>query len=303
MKKTIGLILIFLHVSISNCQNRDNDFPVLIGPYLGQQPPGDTAKAFLPEIFKNTHSTPVFSPDGKQVYWRCMDQKSLLYIEEIDGIWCKPKSVSFSSLFYKQDVPFFSYNGDRLYFITTKSQHFYHLWSNEAIWCVEKDDERWSSPIMVSKELNKIFTHWQFSVAANGNIYFNGSEDKNHDIWFIYKSEFKNGKYSKPEKLLEPFCISKGESTYLFPFIAPDESYLIFCKNVNGNRDLFISFRRKNNTWTDGINMGEKINSKGIELCPIVTLDNKYLFYMRRDCVMWVSAKIIDDLRTKFIDN
>lgn len=51
------------------------------------------------------------------------------------------------------------------------------------------------------------------------------------------------------------------------------------------------------NMLTQLTNMGEKINSKGIELCPIVTPDGKYLFYMRRDCVMWVSAKFIEELK------
>lgn len=292
------LIVSLLSLVMGNAWQEDI-FPRLSGPYLGQEPPSGTAIKFLPEIFKNIHCSPIFSPDGKQVYWRMMDRKSLVYMEEKENFWSMPRPVPFRMLFYKQDVPFFSADGKRLFFISSKPQQFYKIASDETIWYVEKDGTKWSGPKPLGKELNRVYTHWQFSVAANGNLYFNGSTDPNHDVWFIYKSEYKNGNYLKPEKLLEPECIAKGEPDYLFPFIAPDESYLIFCKTVHGNKDLFISFRGKNNKWTEGINLGEKINSPGIELCPVVSPDGKYLFYMRRDCVMWVQAGFIEKLRPK----
>jgi hypothetical protein len=224
--KSILFVAVLLFKSIIPfCQTTSKEFPILKGPYLGQTPPADVPIKFLPNLFINTHSSPIFSPNGKQVYWRSLDQKSILYMEEKSGIWSKPKPVSFSSPFYKQDVPFFSSDGKRLYFITTKSQRFYQLWSNEAIWYVEKENDNWSTPIQVSEELNKIYTHWQFSVASNGNIYLSGKENER---WYIFKSVFKDGSYSKPFKVIQPQSLAKGESVYLFPFIAPDESYLIF---------------------------------------------------------------------------
>lgn len=53
------------------CYAQQDDFPVLRGPYLGQKPPG-----LIPEIFAegvmttefHEHSSPAFSPDGKEVY-------------------------------------------------------------------------------------------------------------------------------------------------------------------------------------------------------------------------------------------
>jgi hypothetical protein len=298
MKRALSIICaLFIMVAIINCQTGLTELPVYKGPYLGQTPPEDVPIKFLPEIFINIHSSPVFSPDGKQVYWRSMNQKSLLYMEEKDGIWCKPKSVSFSSFFYKQDVPFFSNDGKRLYFITTKSQRFYQLWSNETIWFVEKDGDSWSSTIQVSEHLNKINTHWQFSVAANGNIYLSGKEN---DRWYIFNLEFRDGKYSKPFKVKQPQSLANGESSYLFPCIAPDESYLIFSKKIpENNEDLFITYRKQDGSWTEEINLGKKINSKGLEICPIVSPDGNYLFYLRRDFIMWVSTKFIEDLRPK----
>ena len=48
---------------------QENDFPVLQGPYLGQNPPGVYPELFAPGIVSVEenfeHSAAVFSPDGK----------------------------------------------------------------------------------------------------------------------------------------------------------------------------------------------------------------------------------------------
>jgi len=47
-------------------------FPVLVGPYMGQQPPGDTPQMFLEGIVSGpdrAHSSITFSPDGLEAYW------------------------------------------------------------------------------------------------------------------------------------------------------------------------------------------------------------------------------------------
>ena len=47
------------------------------------------------------------------------------------------------------------------------------------------------------------------------------------------------------------------------PFIAPDESYLIFLRRSDegfGGVDLYISFKNKHEQWTESKNMGSNIN-------------------------------------------
>ncbi|MBU1013924.1 MAG: hypothetical protein KKG99_13050 [Bacteroidetes bacterium] len=297
MKKLILISCILAVAITTNAQQ--SDFPKLSGPYLGQAPPSDTPKKFLPDLFRNIHSSPVFSPDGKQVFWRDMDYQPLQFMEEVDGIWTKPRSVSFKTSFYKQDAPFITPDGNKLFFISTKPQKWYQLRrSDEAIWYIEKKSDGWSSPVLASD----FYTHWAFSVSSSGNLFFGGSEDKEHDIWFIYKAEYKNAEYSKPVKLSRSIILIDDPVVYgqVSPFIAPDESFLIFSRKVDGNnQDLFISYRKEDGSWTEAVNLGDRINSKGLEICPVVTPDGKYLFYMRRDCVMWASAKIIDELKPK----
>ncbi|MBN1363231.1 MAG: PD40 domain-containing protein [Syntrophaceae bacterium] len=105
----------------------------------------------------------------------------------------------------------------------------------------------------------------------------------------------------KPE-LLPPTINAPGDNLNWTPFIAPDESCLIFCSNG----DLYICFRKPDGSWTDRVNLGEPINSKERERFPVVSPDGKYLFFTRwtpdhDEDVFWVSAGIIGKLKAKAI--
>jgi len=91
-------------------------------------------------------------------------------------------------------------------------------------------------------------------------------------------------------------------------YIAPDESYLIYCSRsftpVDDYGDLFISFRRPDGSWTDRIKLDESINTKGDERFPSVSPDGKYFFFNRNspgysEDVYGVSADFVLSLREK----
>lgn len=50
-------------------QPAGGEVPVLQGAYLGQKPPGTIPEPFLPGVFKNVHSSPAFSHDGKYLFF------------------------------------------------------------------------------------------------------------------------------------------------------------------------------------------------------------------------------------------
>jgi len=70
-----------------------------------------------------------------------------------------------------------------------------------------------------------------------------------------------------------------------------------------GNIGLYVSYQLKNSSWTEPKHLGNLINSKGNEVCPLVTSDNKYLFYLSNRTgeyhVYWVNAKFIEELKLK----
>ncbi len=140
-----------------------------------------------------------------------------------------------------------------------------------------------------------------FSVTKNRDFYLN-LLDQTTNEWNIYLSKFQNGNYQLPQVLGPEINSGYNE---ICPFIDPDESYLIFASNrpggYGGQTDLYISFRNEDQTWTDAINMGFEINSKGA-FFPFVTLDKKYLFFTAGKPAdigynpYWISTDIIDSL-------
>lgn len=139
-----------------------------------------------------------------------------------------------------------------------------------------------------------------------------------------------HGKYSPPENIGNHENAINTDYHEVDPFIAPDESYLIFTSNRPGgfgDADLYICYRKPDGAWTKAINMGPSINTEAVEFCPSVTPDGKYLFFSSnrllfqrysnhpisydekikildspgngRGDIYWVSAKIIESLKPK----
>jgi Tol biopolymer transport system component len=87
--------------------------------------------------------------------------------------------------------------------------------------------------------------------------------------------------------------------------ISPDESYAIIESWQDANKkDLYISFRNEDDSWTKLKNMGPKINTPGFEGMPKVSNDGKYLFFWSdrsvKICIYWIRVdKIINDLKDK----
>ena len=79
-----------------------------------------------------------------------------------------------------------------------------------------------------------------------------------------------------------------------------------FVSTQVGNVDIFVSFRGRDGEWTEAVGMGHGINSEGQDLCPMVTPDGKYLFFLSdrngNSDVWWVDAVVIDRLRNQVLD-
>ena len=103
-----------------------------------------------------------------------------------------------------------------------------------------------------------------------------------------------NGVFLSPEILPKEINTDRYEADV---FVAPDESYLIFCairRDGLGRGDLYISFKDENGNWTQAKNMGTAINSENHELCPFVSRDGKYFFYTSNQDIYWVSTEIFE---------
>jgi ankyrin repeat protein len=282
-------------------------FPVLSGPWLGQAVPGREAVLFAPDIVSThafQHGTVAFSPDGTEAFW----SSSLPEVEPgysygrivtsrlENGRWTEPAQAPFSRQRIGDDVPFFHPDGSKLFFISARGGDGEHLW-----W-VERTAEGWSAPHRVEGGPNLMGTHWQFSVAADGSIYFNSADPGGAGGGDLYVSHYADGRYVEPVSLGAPINSAVDESS---PFIAPDESYLIFVRvgaaDGIGRVDLYISFRNTDGSWTDPRNMGPRVNTGSNEICPMVSPDGRYFFFNSYRSGnadnYWMDASVIADLR------
>jgi hypothetical protein len=282
-------------------------FPVLEGPYLGQTPPpaGAEPAPFALDIVSThrfQHGTIAFSPDGTEAYWSTelalpdsgYARGMIVFSHVVNGRWSEPAPAPFSRLGWSDDVPTFAPDGERLFFLSTRLAGAEEGGQAERIWYVTRQPQGWSEPRIIEGGPNTLDLHWQFSVAADGSIYSPGDGD-------IYMSRLVDGVYQAPENLGAPVNSDADEGA---PFIAPDQSYLIFMRfrheeNIGGP-DLWISFRNESGGWTVPLNLGESVNSAESDICPIISHDGRYLFFNSAragdDDNYWASARFIENL-------
>jgi len=280
MKTRIRLLTLFVLIyGISFSQQRD--FPELTGPYLGQKPPGRTPEIFAAGIVTTNGDEYALeiSPSGNEILFIRKTSVMLVTMNN-DGTWNMPIVAPFSGKFI-DDEPCFSPDGNKVYFMSRRSSSGSKYPSN--LWISQKQDNTWTEPYRI-KSINNTKQLHAPSVAANGNIYDDG----------LTRFRNINGTYQPEEVIISP---EKG----MWPFISPDESYIIFAARHAGKNDfdLFISFFRPDGTWSEGISFGETINSPANEGNSFVSTDGEYLFFSRKFDIYWVSAKIIEDLRPK----
>lgn len=280
--------------------------------YAGQHPPGDTAIIFAPGLISThnyEHSAPAFSPDGKLVLWTVVNKSYRGSIYEMvfeNGEWSGPYRPSFADSSADDYYPGFSGDGKKLYFSSRRNMPAgYPDTKDMRIWEVERTADGWSAPRPVDTTVST-GVEYAHSAANSGNIFFSvplsGGNNMN-----IFSSEFKSGKYTPPVQLpynLNSIGYEDG------PYIAPDESFLIFESNrpegIDGSIDLYISFRNDNGSWSLPVNMGPKINSAASERFAKLSPDGKYLFFgTNRNMsdsnwgfdIYWIDAKVINDIR------
>lgn len=332
MKLKVRLVGIafYIFIVLISCAKQDN-FPVLKGPYLGQKPPGMTPEIFAPGVVSTgfDERTVAFTPDGKELYFVLWGAPHgvILCMKEVNGRWTKPEVAPFSGR-YQGDFTM-SGDGNRIVFSSNgpfsrdgkpQDQHY--------CWIVERTGNGWGNLHPFGPAINspESFAGCP-TIADNGNLYFFSDRSGSIGSEDIWMSSFVNGKYEEPRNLGNSI---NTEDFELDPFIAPDESYLIVTridKKRERGADLFIAFRRGDGTWTRAANMREGINSEDMEYCPTVSPDGKYFFFTSTRKlyrpyseiplsyekkleilkspgngsadIYWVDAKIIDEFKPK----
>lgn len=269
--------------------------------------PGKTAVIFAPQVISTAalqHSAPAFSPDGKSVLWSNMKlpsyQTYLLEMNFVNGSWSQPHVPSFSDTTVNEVYPCFSAGGDTLIFSSDRKQNDTMDAAGNTLWFVTKQNGTWSQakPLHIPGFKNGIYA---VSVTKYGKLYFTAGAQGDRD-WNICAASPNSAVAILPQAV-NTTGYEDG------PFIAPDESYLIFESDrpgkTDGGLDLYITFKRNDGTWTEALNMGPEVNTKHAERFAKVSPDGRYLFFGRNTGngfdIYWINASIIGDLRKQVL--
>ncbi len=273
-------------VAIAQESESGFDFPLLAGPYMGQKPPGMVAEPFAPGIISKEgwELEGVFAPGMKEFYFTTSKAEpfspTVIGFRQEGQVWKKYTE------FRRRGEIVFSPDGNRMHMAQGYKDRKRDGWTERKSLGPMFDREDWG--IM------------RLSASASGTYVFD--DYKSGDV--IRISTLEDGQRQAPTELGS--VVNSGEWT-AHPFIAPDESYLIWDSEREegyGDSDLYISFRQPDGKWGPAINMGDNVNSAGWDAYASVTPDGKYILFNRgmddtndNVDIYWVDARVIDTLR------
>ena len=286
MKKIHTVLIFVISISFFACTankqpKKERATRINTEIYLGQKSPGLTPELFAPDIIKTEfrQAAGVFSPDLKEFYFRrrggAYENNALVVVKLENNKWTE------SLVENRAGEPFITQDGKTLHLGKSYREQTASGWSEK---------KRLGAPF-------DTFRIMRLTVAANNTYYFDEASESGP----LRYSRFIDGVYEEPK----PVEIEDIGDWNAHPYIAPDESYIIWDdqreKGGFGDADLYISFRQKDGSWGTSINLGDKINTEFAEAYGSITPDGKYFFFHRgyggnRADIYWVDAKVILDL-------
>jgi hypothetical protein len=267
--------------------------------YLGQNPPGLVPQVFAEGVISTTarELNSVFSPDGNLFLFTRRDDTETYRIMEVRygaGGWSNPSVTSYTQGHSAVD-PAVSWDNNLVYFGSDRPGSL----GDSDIWVVERlPDGGWGEPRNLGHPVNTNGNENHASPTRGGTLFFHSGGHPGLGESDIFRATPSGGAYSAPVNLGPPV---NSEASDFDPFVAPDESYLIFSSTREGGfggGDLHISFRNEDGSWTRAVNLGGEINTSATDYCPKVTPDGRYLFYTSRSTgegdIYWVDSRILD---------
>ncbi|MGA2298322.1 MAG: OmpA family protein [FCB group bacterium] len=184
-------------------------------------------------------------------------------------------------------IPVLTLDGKYLYFDRKwHPENIGGVNDQDDIWySVNQGNGNWSVPINIKSPLNTKGSDVLFSITPDGTtalIYSNYMATlKEKKSGFLFSSHLDSTIWSKPVPLnIEKFY---NDSLHFYASLSCDKKIIIFSINridSYGGLDLYVSFfNDSTNIWSEPLNLGNTINSKGSEESPFLAYDNRTLYF------------------------
>ena len=294
--KTATIISTVVSVFVlTECHLKDEiENPLLL---LNPSLPGTTPESFGSDIFTNDthrlHGFPAMSPECGQIFWPVIPP-NLMTISYVDRSWTSPSIAAFSER--NIQAPSFTSDGKMLLFQMSDPTGFGGL----DIWYVTKHKAGWSQKQNLGSPPNTAGMESQPTMTRSGTLYYTHFDQNGLSNRKIFRSEYQEGKFKTPEPL--PESINSGALDYT-PFIAPDESFLLFSSTRPGmeeqNIRMYITFRNKDGTWTEPENLNTIMAFDRPSRFPSLTPGGEFIVFLSEGQWYWVSGRIIDQCKNK----
>jgi hypothetical protein len=275
--------------------------------YFGQNPPGETPALFAPDFISKPGvlvQNCCFSTDGKEFVYVATDsvwsKSAVMYTRFADGKWTDPVPLNLGRI--SAYTPYFSPDANALYFSSTieDGRHLGHIFA------AHRDGGAWGPAEQLPAPVNSETMEWEVCVTPDRTLYFSSGRPGGYGGLDIYRARLVDGKYSSAECLPAPI---NGASNDECPYMAPDESFLVFNSwkynaRFKGN-NLYVSFKQADGGWSEPVALEAGVNTDELDIYPYVTPDGKYLMFTRREYaevahysrLYWVNASVLDRAR------
>lgn len=228
----------------------------------------------------------VFSPDGRELYWSINSMQGapgvgvIVFSRRQGNRWSRPELASFSGQYSDYD-PFFSADGQKLYFISVRPKGA-ATWNplDFDIWVVDRQGNGWSEPRNIGAPVNSDVPEYYPSLASDGTMYFSTQRPGSRGFDIFRARPDGQGGFLAPENLGDSVS-GPANTAEIDNYVAPDQSFIVFASGRPGGvggQDLYVSFNR-NGVWSGARLLPRDINSPAREYTPIGSPDGQYLYF------------------------
>lgn len=184
--------------------------------------------------------------------------------------------------------PIISPDGNTLFFGRVSPNNVGGVRDEQDIWYMERNSptDAWSKPKNIGRPLNNKRSNYVSAVAPDGDSYLlllgNAYQEDGKMKNGVSVTRRTESGWSQPEALnIENFYNKSDIANY---FMSENQRFLFMAlerDDTEGGRDLYVSFNRGKNMWSEPMNLGKSINTADVESSPFLANDTTLYFSSR----------------------